>query len=126
MAHSDDFASSTPVYFRQPPSLLDSLETQTSVLQSDTLKECLPLLKGVEGPARNPFDFNEFGLPSLEKEDHIQFLLENLEEFPAPFVGIDASRPWMVYWALLALSLLGQDVSSFRSRYCLPNFSSMN
>lgn len=110
-----------PAYFRQTTKLLDALETETSMLQSATISECLPLLTAVEDPSRSPFDFNEFGLPSLEKEEHIQFLQENLAELPAPFVGIDASRPWMVYWALLGLHLLGEDVSLFRSRYWLSS-----
>ena len=80
------------------------------------MNECLPLLNGIDDTSRSPFDFNEFGLPKLERRDHIGFLHENLAEFPAPFVGIDASRPWMVYWALLALHMLGEDVTLFRSR----------
>lgn len=120
MATSDHVPSSTPAYFRQPPVLIDSLETETSNLQRDTVKECLPFLAGVDDPARNPFDFNKFGVPRLEREDHINFLHENLDEFPAPFVGIDASRPWMVYWGLLSLYILGDDISLFRSRYQIP------
>ncbi|KAK7899896.1 CAAX farnesyltransferase (FTase) subunit beta [Exophiala xenobiotica] len=116
MATSESFSSSMPAYFRQPPALVDGLETETSKLQSATLDECLPLLMAVDDPSRTPFDFNEFGLPSLEREDHANFLHENLAEFPAPFVGIDSSRPWMVYWALLGLYLLGEDVSPFRAR----------
>ncbi|KAJ9499337.1 CAAX farnesyltransferase (FTase) subunit beta [Exophiala xenobiotica] len=116
MATSESFSSSMPAYFRQPPALVDGLETETSKLQSATLHECLPLLTAVDDPSRTPFDFNEFGLPNLEREDHANFLHENLAEFPAPFVGIDSSRPWMVYWALLGLYLLGEDVSPFRAR----------
>lgn len=120
MATSGSFSTGVPAYLRRPVALLDSLDTDTSRLQSATISECLPLLNAVEDPSRSPFDFNEFGLPSLEKEEHVQFLQENLAEFPAPFVGIDASRPWMVYWALLGLYLLGEDVSPFRSRYSYP------
>jgi protein farnesyltransferase subunit beta len=29
---------------------------------------------------------------------------------------MDASRPWMVYWALAGLSLLGEDVTRVRQR----------
>ncbi|KIX00949.1 uncharacterized protein Z518_10015 [Rhinocladiella mackenziei CBS 650.93] len=116
MADSSRFASPIPAYFREPPILIDSLETETSTLQENTVNECLPLLNGANDPTRNPFDFNRFGVPNLEREDHINFLHDNLAEFPAPFVGIDASRPWMVYWALLSLYVLGEDISPFRSR----------
>ncbi|EXJ90003.1 protein farnesyltransferase subunit beta [Capronia epimyces CBS 606.96] len=126
MANLDDFAFFIPAYFRGPPALLDSLETETSVLQADTVKECLPLLNAIEDPSRSPFDFNEFSVPVLEREKHIDFLHENLEEFPAPFVGLDASRPWMVYWALLSLYMLGEDVSRYRSRVIKTFFSMQN
>jgi len=116
MSDSESLLSSIPPHFREPPALVDSAETETSRSQAATLKECLPLLRALADPKRSPFDFNEFGIPSLEREDHIEFLLDNLEEFPAAFVGLDASRPWMVYWALCALYLMGEDVSSFRSR----------
>ena len=116
MAAADNANYQIPSYFRHGPPLLDGLETETSTVQDETVKECLPLLNEVDDPSRSPFDFNEFGLPYLEKERHIEFLHDNLEEFPAPFVGLDASRPWMVYWALLGLYLLGENVSVFRSR----------
>ncbi|EXJ94652.1 protein farnesyltransferase subunit beta [Capronia coronata CBS 617.96] len=124
MASFDDFASLIPGYFRGPPALLDSLETETSVLQAQTVNECLPLLNAINDPSSSPFDYNEFGVPELEREKHIQFLKANLAEFPARFVGLDASRPWMVYWALLSLYMLGEDVTHYRSRV-IKTFSSM-
>jgi protein farnesyltransferase subunit beta len=105
-----------PQYFGQSPALIDDLRTQTSTVQGETVEECLPLLNAVNNPSLNPFEFNEFGLPGLEKENHTAFLHENLSKFPHYFVTVDASRPWMVYWALLGLHLLGEDVSTLRSR----------
>lgn len=116
MAESESFGSSIPAWFQKPAAIVDTLETETSRVQKATVNECIPLLGAVNDPSRNPFDFNEFGLPSLSREDHISFLQENLEEFPPSFVGLDASRPWMVYWALVGLYMLGEDVSSYRSR----------
>ncbi len=116
MTERPGFASSIPAHFRKPAVLLDSLETETSSLQAATVDECLPLLNAVDDSSRNPFDFNEFGIPELKREEHISFLHDNLDEFPAPYVGLDASRPWMVYWALLGLYLMGEDISPFRSR----------
>ena len=102
---------SVPVFFLRPPLLNNDLETQTSQAQAETLDECLPLLGAINDPTRSPFEFNDFGVPELRTEDHLDFLHQNLAQFPPQFVGIDASRPWMVYWALLSLHLLGQDVS---------------
>lgn len=117
MADSETLLSSIPSHFRDLPAVVDTLETETSRQQEATLEECLPLLRALADPSRSPFDFNAFGIPALEREDHVGFLHDNLEEFPAGFVGIDASRPWMVYWALSALYMLGEDITSFRSRY---------
>jgi len=120
MAHNEPSATAIPSHFRSAPILKDSLVTPTSSAQSETVHECLPFLKGIDDPSRNPFDFNEHGVPRLDREGHIEFLQGALGEFPAPFVGIDSSRPWMVYWALMGLHLLGEDVTPFRSRYITP------
>jgi protein farnesyltransferase subunit beta len=29
---------------------------------------------------------------------------------------LDASRPWMMYWVLCGLSLMGHDISPYRER----------
>lgn len=98
-------------HFLQPPVLQDALATETSDVQADTLDECLPLLSAANSASSNPFDYNEFGIPDLRKDDHINFLEQNLARFPTQFVGLDASRPWMFYWGLVGLHLLGEDVS---------------
>jgi protein farnesyltransferase subunit beta len=113
---ADSDNSVVPALFLNPPLLRDEEVTKTTEAQDGTLNECLPLLDGISDPRRNPFDFNEFGVPELMREDHIDFLHENLSEFPAPFVGLDASRPWLVYWGLLSLHLLDEDVSPFNGR----------
>lgn len=109
-------ASVVPEIFLRSPLLQDSESTPTSEAQRETIDECLPLLGGVTDPSRNPFDFNEYGFPNLNQDDHIAFCHENLAQFPAPFVGLDASRPWLVYWGLLSLYLLGEDINSLRQR----------
>lgn len=108
--------SMVPNFFLRPPLLQDNDSTPTSEAQLDTIEECLPLLGAITDPTRNPFDFNEYGVPDLQREDHIDFCHQNLAQFPAPFVGLDASRPWLVYWSLLSLHLLGEDVSFMRQR----------
>jgi protein farnesyltransferase subunit beta len=90
--------------------------TETSSTQQETVAECLPYLKGTSDPSRSPFDFNEHGVPRLNRQAHVDFLYHSLEEFPAAFVAVDASRPWMVYWALMGLYLLGEDITQYRDR----------
>ena len=107
---------SIPLHFTRPPSVHDELTTQTSVAQQDTIAECLPFLNGASDASQSPFDFNEHGVPRLDRQAHIDFLHGSLREFPAGFVAVDASRPWMVYWALMGLYLLGEDVTYYRER----------
>lgn len=106
-----------PTLFTSLPPIRDKLETETSKLQDSTTQECLPFLRGVAQPKKSAFDLNEYGVPSLEREKHIAFLHSSLGDLPAGFVGIDSSRPWMLYWALTGLSLLGEDISQYRERY---------
>lgn len=119
MAQSDDFEPfmAVPPHLCRWPPIIDQWSTQTSELQAQTIEECLPLLKAVNSPTSNPFDFDEHGLPFLHRQTHIEFVLNGLEPLPAPFVAMDASRPWLMYWSLLSLYIMGEDVAAFRSRY---------
>ncbi|KAL8669961.1 MAG: hypothetical protein Q9168_005473 [Polycauliona sp. 1 TL-2023] len=96
------------------PPIRDELETETSASQDKTVEQCLPLLLGYEssavGHGQNP-------LASLDRAKHTKFLHRSLLPLPAGAVGLDASRPWMVYWALTALNILGEDVTPYRERY---------
>ena len=103
-----------PALFTRPPVIQDPLVTETTEVQNETVEECLPFLKGIHGHQKEPF--NRHGIPALQRDDHLAYLFDSLEDYPAAFAGLDASRPWMVYWALAALCLLGEDVSSFRDR----------
>lgn len=106
-----------PDLFTSLPPLKDSLETQTSRVQDETVHDCLPLLAAVHDPTRNLFDFNSHGLPWLEREKHVRYLHNCLRKLPAGFVVHDASRPWILYWVLAALCLLGEDVQQYRTRF---------
>ena len=104
---------SVPDLFTSWPPIRDQLQTETSDLQDETVHQCLPFLKGSVGSL---FDYNEHGLPSLARDKHVRYLHDSLTTLPAPFVGFDAARPWIIYWALTALSLLGEDVAPYRER----------
>ena len=108
-----------PALFTEPPAIRDPLTTESTELQEQTVTKCLPYLQGVQKAQRGPF--NRHGVPALQRDDHVGFLYDALEEYPASFVALDASRPWMVYWSLAGLSLLGEDVSHFRQRYDNPD-----
>ncbi|KAJ5090247.1 hypothetical protein N7532_008931 [Penicillium argentinense] len=103
-----------PALFTQPPPIRDPLVTETIDLQDATMNKCLPFLKGVADSQPGPF--NACGVPALQRDDHIAYLYDSLEDYPAGFVAMDASRPWMVYWALAGLTLLGESVSRVNQR----------
>lgn len=111
----------TPTVLRHltlEPLIRDALKTETSEVQDETVRACLPLLAGGEAsnaalPARSA---NVGTLPTLQRQKHVAFLRASLGNLPAAFVAADASRPWMLYWALTGLYLLGEDVSEYRER----------
>ncbi|KAL3423648.1 prenyltransferase and squalene oxidase [Phlyctema vagabunda] len=105
-------ASLVPDLFTSMPCLRDPLVTQTSLVQDETIEECLPFLSGIEPGVT----YGDHGVPHLHRERHIQFLHKSMRNLPAPFVAADASRPWMFYWALNGLSTLGEDASAYRER----------
>ncbi|KAL5343705.1 terpenoid cyclases/protein prenyltransferase alpha-alpha toroid [Aspergillus crustosus] len=111
-----------PTVFIELPMIRDTLITETTELQHETLEKCLPLLKGIHASQKGLL--SPYGVPPLKRDEHIGYLYDSLEDYPAGFVGMDASRPWMVYWALAGLSLLGEDVSKYRQRV-ISTFSPM-
>ena len=113
IAH-DGAALPIPSLFTQQPRIQDDLSTETSSNQRANAQQCLPFLKGVGEPYRSPYEFNAKGILRLRREEHIDFLHHSLEDYPEAFVAIDASRPWLVYWGLTGLYLLGEDVTRYR------------
>lgn len=61
--------------------------------------------------------------PALGKQLHVNYLARNLFQLPAPFVSLDASRPWMVYWMLHSIDLLGIALDEGTKAKCVdPNY----
>ena len=74
-----------------------------------------PALDGLE--YFEPEDIGERGVPRLNRPRHTRFVRAALTaRFPHAFVGLDASRPWLMYWGLTASSVLGVDVTEHRGR----------
>jgi protein farnesyltransferase subunit beta len=87
----------------------DSLVTDTSETDAETAKVILPYLEG------NPNDFslNTFGIPNLQRPKHDPFLRKQLGDWPAQAAGLDAARPWIMYWSLQGLTAMGADITSY-------------
>lgn len=103
-----------PSIYTNLPCIKDSLSTKTSEDQDETVAKCLPFLTGRDGSLRN--NLNDSGLARLLRDRHVEYLYDSLEMYPEGFVSMDSSRPWMCYWALAGLTLLGEDVSRYRER----------
>ena len=103
-----------PALFTSLPPLKDSLVTKTSEQQDQTVQDCLPFLTGTADPSKTVFDFTSHGVPRLERENHVEFLTDALHH--TRFMAYDPSRPWVVYWTLTGLSVLGQDVTQYQKR----------
>nr|POE74668.1 protein farnesyltransferase subunit beta [Quercus suber] len=91
----------------------DGLLTTSSEARNEVTSQCLPLLTGKDSQG---LPLNSHGLPHLLRAKHAKFLHSSMDSLPAPYVLIDASRPWFFYWAMAGLSSLGEDVFSYRTR----------
>ena len=101
-----------PELYTTAPPIRDNLTTDTSVSQGDVVKQCLPRLIAC---SRSLAGVNPYGIPSLEREDHIRFTQDAIDY--ARYIAYDPVRPWVIYWSLTALSLLGEHVELYQPRY---------
>ena len=112
----DDFQ--VPKLFTSLPPIKDPLVTDTSRSQDETAEDCLPCHAGT---TESGFYRNPQGVPRLNHEDHVEFLSDNIQN--AGHTAYDALRPWIIYWSLTGLSVLGEDLTQWRDRVvetCTP------
>lgn len=105
-----------PSLFTHPTVPRDEVRTQTSEDEDRVVQSCLPLLSGQALLKYGPGFLTSHGVPHLLRDRHIHFLHESLEVYPPAFKSMDASRPWMLYWNLTALPLIGEDSSPYGRR----------
>ncbi|CAK7264879.1 CAAX farnesyltransferase (FTase) subunit beta [Sporothrix epigloea] len=105
-----------PDYFTHMPLVRDALITDTSVMQDETAAMCLTAIVKPDATPGSAMLLNKSGVPHLDRARHARFLHKSLELLPGAFVGYDPSRPWLLFWCLNGLSLLGEDVSVYRDR----------
>ena len=113
----DDFP--VPELFTSLPPIKDPLVTDTSRSQDETAEHCLPCHAGT---TEFGFNRNPQGIPRLNHEDHVGFVSDNIQN--ARYIAYDALRPWIIYWSLTALSVLGEDLTQWRDRV-LETFTPM-
>lgn len=74
----------------------------------------------------------------LDRSAHVRYLHSGLQRLPSGYVSLDASRPWICYWILQSLALLGAplpaklgltgdlgDLSCYNATIC-PLFCSLS
>lgn len=105
-----------PDHFTHMPAVRDTLVTDTSEMQDETATMCLSAIANLDVTPGSAATLNRFGVPHLDRARHARFLHRSLEPLPSTFVGYDPSRPWLLFWCLNSLSLLGEDVSVYRDR----------
>ncbi|KAM0794710.1 CaaX farnesyltransferase beta subunit Ram1 [Usnea florida] len=110
-------ASQVPELFTSLPPIRDPLVTDTSLSQDETAEDCLPFHDGTNGSL---FDLNSKGIPRLRRGHHVKFLNNAIQN--AKYIAYDPQRPWLVYWCLTGLGVLGQDLEKWRDRV-LDTFS---
>lgn len=83
---------------------VDGPETITSRDQQKTehsVIECFKAFFLSQGPTGEPQEI------ILDRELHTEWLVRGLMHLPTNFAGLDASRPWFVFWISHALEMLG-------------------
>ena len=110
-------ASQVPGLFTSLPPIRDPLVTDTSLSQDETAEDCLPFHDGTSGSL---FDLNSKGIPRLRREHHVKFLNKAIQN--AKYIAYDPQRPWLVYWCLTGLGVLGENLEEWRDRV-LDTFS---
>ncbi|ORX57401.1 terpenoid cyclases/Protein prenyltransferase [Hesseltinella vesiculosa] len=87
----------------------DGLPTESSIVQKRTedtvLESFVPFAP--HHPERQPLESVR-----LHRDRHIQYLLRGLEQLGQYMVVLDASRPWLMYWILHSLDLLGHRLDA--------------
>lgn len=100
--------------------------TRTTISQSTTEMEIEPFYKILldDLPADQLEKLRDQGLVSptstkvrLLREKHKNYVLDGLTKPLSPgYVSLDSSRPWLIYWCLHSLSLLGYDAGTIGER----------
>ena len=110
-----------PNIFVSRPRIQDTLVTGSSIAQDKVINRCLPYLTSTK---RTPSNLRSRSIPKLEREEHLAFLESAIKD--ARFTAADASRPWVVYWSLTGVSLLGKNIEIYRERYVVVIVSQYN
>ena|SRR5277367_1969124 len=105
-------SSSLRSSFTQQESLPDQAEEMPTLVITRSTEALEQTARACHWGLSNP-------TPPLDKDQHILYLtrIALMAKLPRAFVSLDASRPWIMYWVLCALRVLGEDITSHRQSY---------
>ncbi|KAJ3333362.1 hypothetical protein HDU76_008987 [Blyttiomyces sp. JEL0837] len=82
----------------------DAYPTETSETQKEVEESVRVLLE--------PYEIAEkLDAIDIERQKHIKYLREGLKGLKKGYVSLDASKPWLLYWMIHALDLLGESLT---------------
>ncbi|CAG8735421.1 26149_t:CDS:10 [Dentiscutata erythropus] len=82
----------------------DEYSTESSTQQSKTEKLVYDLFKTVK-------EKNSLKTIRLNRNSHIKYVTDGLKGLHRHWVVLDANKPWLCYWMLHVLDLLGHDIT---------------
>lgn len=85
----------------------EKVYTNSSLEQRNTEEACLRLFEKAEA-AQTDLDDE---LPVLNRRKTVGFLRRGLRELSEGYECLDASRPWLVYWIVHSIELLGEELT---------------
>jgi protein farnesyltransferase subunit beta len=77
------------------------------------------VLQALQDAGFSDFEDLATALPELDVRSHKKYCLQKLEALPSSFTALSASRPWLLFWSLRALSLLGHELPIAFKRKCI-------
>lgn len=100
-------AAEQPVSTATAQVVLDGRDTITSRDQKKTETQVLECFKSFFLNASEGSNNKEEGM-RLERELHVEWLRRGMQSIPTNMAGLDASRPWFVFWISHGLEMLGE------------------
>jgi protein farnesyltransferase subunit beta len=93
---------------------------QTSTPSTQALEETYrSVLQALQLAGFSSFDDLITAIPALDIPSHQKYCLQKLESLTASFSVLAASRPWLLFWSVRALSTLGHQLPIAFKRRCI-------
>jgi protein farnesyltransferase subunit beta len=116
-------ATLTPSVFALPhtPHPTNSHPTATLTEQAETEELILDLLELTASPNEKASLSNPGSNLQLRKGEHVTYVCSTVNHLPAPYVSLDASRPWLLFWTMHSLDLLGCALDDETKKRYVPS-----